>query len=50
MFEGGTAGLTVGARLAADSSLSVAVIEAGGFYEIDNGNASVVPFVCRLTP
>ncbi|QYS92611.1 GMC oxidoreductase [Trichoderma simmonsii] len=44
IIGGGTAGLTVGARLAADSSLSVAVIEAGGFYEIDNGNASVVPF------
>ncbi|KAL6689976.1 GMC oxidoreductase-like protein [Trichoderma pleuroticola] len=44
IIGGGTAGLTVGARLAEDSSLSVAVIEAGGFYEIDNGNASVVPF------
>jgi choline dehydrogenase len=34
--------LTVAARLAA-SRASVSVIEAGGFYEIDNGNLSVVP-------
>lgn len=39
---GGTAGLTMAARLA-ETSNSVAVIEAGGFYEIDNGNLSVVP-------
>ncbi|KAL6714197.1 hypothetical protein ACLMJK_008692 [Lecanora helva] len=39
---GGTAGLTVASRLAADPSLSVAVIEAGDFYE-ENGNTSVVP-------
>lgn len=40
---GGTAGLTVAARLAESPSTSVAVIEAGGFYEVDNGNLSVVP-------
>ena len=40
---GGTAGLTVAARLAENHGLSVAVIEAGGFYEIDSGNTSVVP-------
>ena len=40
---GGTAGLTIATRLAENSSLSVAVVEAGGFYEIDNGNLSVVP-------
>lgn len=40
---GGTAGLTVAARLAENPSLSVAVIEAGGFYELDNGNRSVIP-------
>ena len=40
---GGTAGLTIATRLASDPTVSVAVIEAGGFYEIDNGNRSVVP-------
>ena len=39
---GGTAGLTITARLAADPSLSVAVVEAGAFYEVDNGNISVL--------
>ena len=33
---GGTAGLTVARRLAANTSNTVAVIEAGGFYEFDN--------------
>ena len=40
---GGIVGLTIAARLAKNKSLSVAVIEAGGFYEVDNGNLSVVP-------
>ena len=40
---GGTAGLTIATRLAQNASNSVAVVEAGGFYEIDNGNLSVVP-------
>ena len=40
---GGTAGLTVASRLAKHPSLSVAVIEAGGFYEANDGNISVVP-------
>ena len=40
---GGTAGLVVARRLAANSSIKVAVIEAGGFYEFDNGNYSEVP-------
>lgn len=39
---GGTAGLAIATRLAT-ANLSVAVIEAGGFYEFDNGNLSVVP-------
>ena len=40
---GGTAGLTLATRLASDPSISVAVVEAGGFYEVDNGNRSTVP-------
>ena len=40
---GGTAGLTMATRLASDPNISVAVVEAGGFYEVDNGNRSVVP-------
>lgn len=40
---GGTAGLTMATRLGSDPAISVAVIEAGGFYEIDNGNRSTVP-------
>lgn len=38
---GGTAGLALATRLAA--KYTVAVVEAGGFYETDNGNLSVVP-------
>ncbi|ERF73825.1 hypothetical protein EPUS_05530 [Endocarpon pusillum Z07020] len=40
---GGTAGLTVAARLAEDPRLSIAVIEASDFYEKVNGNLSIVP-------
>lgn len=43
VIGGGTAGLAVAARLAEDPSYTVAIIEAGGFYEIDAGNVSVVP-------
>ncbi|TKA79215.1 hypothetical protein B0A55_03965 [Friedmanniomyces simplex] len=39
---GGTAGLAMSTRLS-QAGLSVAVIEAGGFYETDNSNLSVVP-------
>ena len=45
---GGTAGLTIASRLAAEPSISVAVIEAGGFYEADVGNVSIVPGYCTL--
>ena len=41
VIGGGNAGLTVAARLA--ETASVAVIEAGGFYEIGNSNLSQIP-------
>ena len=40
---GGTAGLTLATRLAEQQSGQVAVIEAGSFYEISNGNQSQIP-------
>lgn len=40
---GGNAGLTMASRLAENGTVSVTVIEAGGFYEIDNSNLTVVP-------
>ena len=38
---GGMAGLTIASRLAAKGT--VAVVEAGSFYEISNGNYSQIP-------
>ncbi|KAF6237754.1 hypothetical protein HO173_003955 [Letharia columbiana] len=43
VIGGGTGGLAIATRLAENPSISVAVIEAGGFYEADDGNISVVP-------
>ncbi|XTI84315.1 GMC oxidoreductase [Cenococcum geophilum] len=43
IIGGGTAGLTLATRLAEDESISVAIVEAGDFYEKDHGNRSVVP-------
>lgn len=40
---GGTAGLAMAKRLSEDNANSVAVIEAGGFYEIEGGNMTEVP-------
>ena len=40
---GGLAGLTLAARLSEKASVSVAVIEAGGFYEQLDGNVSQIP-------
>ncbi|KAH7305267.1 glucose-methanol-choline oxidoreductase [Stachybotrys elegans] len=40
---GGTAGLTIARRLASNSSISVAVVEAGDLFEFSNGNFSQVP-------
>lgn len=45
---GGTAGLAIASRLA--ETASVAVIEAGGFYEVENGNWSVVPSLALIMP
>lgn len=42
VIGGGTAGLTVAARLAEDQDVSVAVVEAGGFYQLENGNGRSV--------
>lgn len=39
----GTAGLTLATRLAQDGRYSVAVLEAGSWYALDNGNRSVIP-------
>ena len=47
---GGTAGLVMARRLAANSSITIAVVEAGGFYEFDNGNYSEIPaFASQFT-
>ena len=48
VIGGGTAGLTIAARLAEDSDVSVAVIEAGGFYQQDNGNGRCVMTIMNL--
>lgn len=40
---GGTAGLTIATRLVEQKAGTVAVVEAGSFYEISNGNLSQVP-------
>jgi choline dehydrogenase len=41
---GGTAGSVVAARLTEHSNASVAIIEAGNFYELSNGNWSQIPY------
>ena len=48
IIGGGTSGLTVASRLAQNHAINVAVIEAGGFYEVDSGNISVVPGYCTF--
>ncbi|PVH68754.1 GMC oxidoreductase [Cadophora sp. DSE1049] len=41
---GGTAGLVVAHRLAESPNITVAVVEAGSFYEFGNCNQSQIPF------
>ncbi|KAH8672143.1 putative choline dehydrogenase [Tricladium varicosporioides] len=43
IIGGGTAGLTVARRLVVNASITVAVIEAGDFYQFANGNLSEIP-------
>ncbi|KAF7548741.1 hypothetical protein G7Z17_g6866 [Cylindrodendrum hubeiense] len=43
-YGGGTAGALAAARLTEYSNATVALIEAGGFYELSNGNISQPPF------
>ncbi|MCJ1412456.1 hypothetical protein MMC19_006550 [Ptychographa xylographoides] len=43
IIGGGTAGLTLASRLSERSGLQIAIVEAGGHYETDSGNNSVVP-------
>lgn len=40
---GGTAGLTIAARLVEQHAGTVAVVEAGTFYELSNSNNSMLP-------
>ncbi|KAH8704347.1 hypothetical protein GQ44DRAFT_664193 [Phaeosphaeriaceae sp. PMI808] len=48
VIGGGTAGLAIASRLS--TVASVAVIEAGGFYEQDSGNLSIVPGYAQAIP
>ncbi|KAF5681240.1 choline dehydrogenase [Fusarium heterosporum] len=41
---GGTAGALAAARLTEHTNATVALVEAGGFYELSNGNVSQLPF------
>jgi choline dehydrogenase len=50
VIGGGTAGITIASRLAEDPSISVAIVEAGGFYDVDNGNYSVLPGLFPSSP
>lgn len=43
VIGGGNAGVTIAARLAEGPLNTVAIVEAGSFYEITNGNLSQIP-------
>lgn len=43
ILGGGTGGLALATRLALNGSYSVAVVEAGDFYEFSNGNYTEIP-------
>ncbi len=40
---GGNTGLTIAARLVQQNAGTIAIIQAGSYYEISNGNLSQVP-------
>lgn len=46
----GTAGITLATRLAQKSSISVVIIQAGAFYEVDDGEHSVLPGLYAASP
>ncbi|KFY81567.1 hypothetical protein V500_11297 [Pseudogymnoascus sp. VKM F-4518 (FW-2643)] len=48
IIGGGTAGLALASRLSENPKRTVAVVEAGGFYETDNGNVSQVPLFASI--
>ncbi|KAL9089695.1 MAG: hypothetical protein Q9159_002423 [Coniocarpon cinnabarinum] len=43
VIGGGTAGLAMANRLSANRTISVAVVEAGSWSELDNGNQTAIP-------
>lgn len=43
VLGGGTGGLAMARRLASDTNSTVAVVEAGDFYEFANGNFTQIP-------